>query len=348
MRNFAVGASPGDNLSIRTFQRRFTRLALGFSKKLETADVPGAAPFCYTCAPPASHSSSGGPSMSAAEVRRRSPYPPGLVGSGPLLDRPVIRLPASVGTFAGFREWVEGKNRPGDVTFDFLGDHIRINLVPEGRALHLPTSIFTYEGFCDWAASDAYPERGRISYLNGEVVIDMSPEEIETHNQVKEAVNREIGNLNRALDLGRLFPDGVQLRNDAIGLNTVPDGMLVRWEAFESGRVRLVPRRRRPDEHVQLNGTPDWVLEVVSQDSVTKDTRTLRRLYFRQGIPEYWLINARGDDIDFQMLVRGRTRYAAVKPRDGWLASPVFGRSFRLRRRNRLGMWIYTLHVRPD
>jgi len=287
--------------------------------------------------------------MGAAEVRRRSPYPPGLIGTGPLPDRPVIRLPASVGTFAGFRAWADGKDRRGGVIYRFLGDLICIDLVPEQLRLCLPTSIFTYEGFCDWAASDAYPERGRISYLNGEVYIDMSPEEIETHNKVKAAVNRVIGNLNEELDLGEDYPDGVQLRNDAIGLNTVPDGILVRWDALESGRVRLVARKRRRGEYVQLNGAPDWVLAVVSQTSVDKDTRDLRRLYFRQGIPEYWLINARREEIDFQILVRGRTRYAAVKPHSGWPASPVFGRSFRLERsRNRLGLWKYTLHVRPD
>jgi Uma2 family endonuclease len=284
--------------------------------------------------------------MSTAEVHRRRPYPPGLVVSGPLLDRPLIRLPASVGTFAGFLEWVDGKNRPGDMTFHFLGDRIRIDLVPEGLALHLPTSISTYEGFCDWAASDAYPERGRISCLDGEVVIDMSPEEIETHNQAKAAVNLVIGNLNEELDLGENYAGGVQLINDLARLNAVPDGMLVTWDAFESGRVRFVPWKR-PGEYVQLCGSPDWVLEVASLSSTRFDSQELRRSYFRAGVREFWLTNALGEEIDCRIFVHGRTRYAAVKPRAGWLASPVFGRFFRLeRRRDRLGMWKYTLHVR--
>jgi hypothetical protein len=168
-----------------------------------------------------------------------------LVGTGPLLDRPVIRLPARAGTYEGFSEWVLGKNRRDDIIFHFLNDVVCIDLIPEQLMLYLPTSAFTYEGFCRWAVSDAYPERGRISYLNGEVYIDMSPEEIETHNKVKGVVNRVIGNLKEDLDLGEDFPDGVQLRNDATGLDTVPDGILIRWETFESRRVHLIPRARR-------------------------------------------------------------------------------------------------------
>jgi Uma2 family endonuclease len=37
---------------------------------------------------------------------------------------------------------------------------------------------------------------------------------------------------------------------------------------------------------MELEGTPDWVLEVVSQSSVAKDTKWLRESYHKAGIPE--------------------------------------------------------------
>jgi hypothetical protein len=40
----------------------------------------------------------------------------------------------------------------------------------------------------------------------------------------------------------------------------------------------------------------------------------LRQQYYFAGIPEYWLINARGDDVDFQILARGADDYVAVVP----------------------------------
>src|SRR5262249_26589734 len=98
----------------------------------------------------------------------------------------------------------------------------------------------------------------------------------------------------------------------------------------------------------ELEGTPDWVLEIVSDSSVEKDTQELRSAYHRARIPEYWLIDARGDEIVFLILLRRRKGYAAAAVRDGWQRSKVFGRGFRLEReRDEFGLWEYTLHVQP-
>jgi Uma2 family endonuclease len=91
------------------------------------------------------------------------------------------------------------------------------------------------------------------------------------------------------------------------------------------------------------------VLEVLSDSSVVKDTRQLREAYHRAGIPEYWLVDARDEDINFQILYRRKRGYAAAPVRDGWQASRVFGRSFRLgRQRDEFGLWEYTLEVRAE
>src|SRR5256885_8764701 len=45
--------------------------------------------------------------------------------------------------------------------------------------------------------------------------------------------------------------------------------------------------------YLELEGTPDMVLEVVSESSVQKDTKRLRQLYWQAGIREYWLVDAR-------------------------------------------------------
>jgi len=50
---------------------------------------------------------------------------------------------------------------------------------------------------------------------------------------------------------------------------------------------------------LELEGTPDMVLEVVSASSVVKDTETLLQLYWQAGIPEYWLVDARGEALEF-------------------------------------------------
>ena len=88
------------------------------------------------------------------------------------------------------------------------------------------------------------------------------------------------------------------------------------------------------------------MLEVISQSSVVKDTQVLREAYYHAGIREYWLVDARGDEIDFQILVRGNAGFAPVESNDGMTASEVLPASFRLTRaRDRVGLWKYTLHV---
>jgi Uma2 family endonuclease len=213
----------------------------------------------------------------------------------------------------------------------------------------VPSNACTLAGFRAWAKSDEFPKGGRISFLDDRICIDMDPEELISHNGIRAGMLRTIMDLNDKRDLGEFFGRGILLTNLAANFSTEPDSMLVKWESFESKRVRLVPCLNVPNDFDELEGTPDWVFEVVSDNSEQIDTQLLRELYHRADVSEYWIIDARGEEIDFQILVRRRTRYVAVSPKDGWYYSPVFGRSFRLERWvNRAGRWQYKLHVKED
>jgi Uma2 family endonuclease len=195
--------------------------------------------------------------------------------------------------------------------------------------------------------SDAFPERGRVSFLDQEIWIDMSPEILETHGLIKAEIGYRIVGLSRKERRGVYFPDRTLLTNTAVGLSTEAHSAFAFWETLQSGRLTLVPRADRPDQSRELQGTPDWVLEIVSDTSVVKDTQQLPDMYYRAGIPEYWLIDARGEAIDFRMLVRGPTGYVDAPRRGNWQTSGVFRRSFRLTRRpGPLGIWEYMLHMR--
>jgi Uma2 family endonuclease len=90
-------------------------------------------------------------------------------------------------------------------------------------------------------------------------------------------------------------------------------------------------------------------MEIVSKFSVQKDTKSLREKYHRAHIPEYWLIDARGDEIDFQILIWQESGYATSAGKGGWQMSPVFNRRFRLiRRKGRMNLWEYTLQIKAN
>lgn len=99
-------------------------------------------------------------------------------------------------------------------------------------------------------------------------------------------------------------------------------------ESLKSGRVRLVQGDK--EAYVELEGSPDMVLEVVSASSVEKDTETLRELYWQAGITEYWLVDARADRLNFTILRREAGGYVAARKQAGWVKSRVFHRGFRL------------------
>jgi Uma2 family endonuclease len=215
-------------------------------------------------------------------------------------------------------------------------------------SVRIPASAATLAGFRAWATSADFPEHVRAAFIDGEIYLDMSNEEPQTHISVKTEVIRVLSTLARDLKQGMFYADGLLVTNAAAGVSNNPDSTFVSWESLDTGRARLVPRQGEQGQYTELEGTPDWVLEIVSDSSVQKDTQRLREAYHRAGIREYWLIDARGEAIVFQILHWRKTGYAAAPSQGGWQRSRVFGRSFRLvREQGRRGLWTYTLEVQP-
>ncbi len=216
---------------------------------------------------------------------------------------------------------------------------------------HVPATGMTLQRFREWAESDDYPDRGRILYHRGEMYFDMSPERVDTHTALKEAINRTLGMLVYEGDLGRYYPDGITLVNLGADLSNEPDALFASWDTIRSGKLTIPPDKK--GKHTELLGTPDWVCEIVSDSSVKKDTQLLRDAYHKAGIPEYWLIDARGTDIDFQLLVWNTEGYQPAhfkpgEPAAGWRWSPNFEREFQFTRyRDQVGWWQYDLKSRP-
>src|SRR5205814_3191780 len=99
--------------------------------------------------------------------------------------------------------------------------------------------------------------------------------------------------------------------------------------------------------YVELEGSPDMVLEVISRSSVHKDTVVLRQAYWESEIREYWLVDVRREPLKFDILRHTAKGYAATRKQDGWIKSAVFGKSFQLTQgKSALGHPEFTLAVR--
>jgi Uma2 family endonuclease len=210
---------------------------------------------------------------------------------------------------------------------------------------HIPAWVVDHTSYRRWARSEEFPETGRYSFLNGAIWIDLTMEQIFSHNAVKTEVARVLASLVRQDDLGYFFSDGTLVSHAGAALSTDPDACFVGYQTVETGKARWI--EGAVEGYVEVEGTPDMALEVVSTSSLTKDTETLRELYWKAGVAEYWLIDARKPNLLFSLLRHSSKGYTeARRHADGWLRSSVFARQFRLTQsKDRLGSPKFALEV---
>jgi Uma2 family endonuclease len=223
-------------------------------------------------------------------------------------------------------------------------------MMSTGRAIIIedrvtvPDTAFDHAGYRAWVTSDQYPERVRTTFVRGEVLVEMTPESLEKHNKVKSALTAALFDFARAHDLGEVYADGTLVTNEEAGVSTEPDLSFVSWATFETGRVQLRKRAADDADYIELVGSPDLVVEIISDSSVRKDTKLLREAYCRAGVQEYWLIDVRRADIKFEILSNAGDAFVSSADPSAPQESRVPGGRWTLTRaRNRAGRFTYTL-----
>ncbi len=211
--------------------------------------------------------------------------------------------------------------------------------------LKIPDWVVDLPSFRQWVHSKDVPEKARLCFFHGDVWVDLTMEQIFSHNDAKTAYSSVLWPLGKKLKKGRYFSDGVLLSNLDADLASEPDGLFVSEGSFDAGKVRLIEGARAG--YIEFEGTPDMTLEVVSDSSVTKDLEILFHLYWKAGISEYWVVDARGENLMFEIYRHSSQGYVAVAKKAGWVRSEVFGKSFRLSRSlDKRGHPEFTLQVR--
>ena len=220
-----------------------------------------------------------------------------------------------------------------------------VTVVTEVGEVTIPEWVADLESFRRWADTDDFPETGRIWYLKGQVWVDMSREQVFTHVRVKTEITVVLGALAKQRRLGLFLTDGVLLTNTAADISGKPDSCFASTKSLRSKRVLLVEGME--EGYLELEGSPDMVLEIVSAYSVKKDCETLRQAYWEAGIREYWLVDVRKEPLSFDILRHTAKGYVVVRKQGGWSKSSVFGEAFQLTQQpDALGHPEYTLSIR--
>jgi len=213
--------------------------------------------------------------------------------------------------------------------------------------LEIP-SFSTHEEFRRWILSGDVPPRGRFDFLDGRVEVDMSPKSRESHSNPEKAILRVLFELIEDAEQGEVHYSDMLVSHPQSGLSAEPDIVVLLNESIDSGRVQFTPKSNRPDESIEVVGSPDLIVEVVSDSSVAKDTKRLVRAYFEAGVREYWIVDARGEAVSFRIMIPGAGEYVETPSRkDGFISSPLLQIELRLSRAaGQRGASRYQLDVR--
>ena len=130
----------------------------------------------------------------------------------------------------------------------------------------------TYEEFLDWADEDTWAE-----WVDGEVII-LSPASL-LHQALDTFLLSVLTSFVSFRDLGIVLGPPFQMKTGPDLPGREPDVIFVAREHLD--RLR----------DVYLDGPADLVVEIVSPDSRTRDSRDKLREYEQGGVPEYWVLD---------------------------------------------------------
>ena len=196
---------------------------------------------------------------------------------------------------------------------------------PTARVM-VPEWVVDHASFLRWIRSGDVPYGARVAFVRERVWIDTSHERF-VHNRIKTHLSSTITGICEDTGEGVYFTDGMLLTTTA-GFSTMPDGTYIRQASCDAGRVRFEGDQKGRDA-MELVGVPDLVIEVVSDSSADEVTAWLTSAYWNAAIPEYWVVDARVEPLQFAIYRRRPKGYSRVRTAEGWSRSSVLSRSFR-------------------
>jgi Uma2 family endonuclease len=181
----------------------------------------------------------------------------------------------------------------------------------ELKAQAPPPLRMSYEEFLQWADEDTWAE-----WVDGEVII-LSPAS-DPHQDLNTFLLALLRFFVDAHGLGVVFGPPFQMKTGPTLPGREPDIVFVAREHFY----------RR--ETAYLNGPADLVVEIVSPDSRTRDSRDKFHEYEHGGVPEYWMLDPFRKEAKFYQLGDDGPYHLVLPDENGFYESAVL-KGLRLR-----------------
>jgi len=162
---------------------------------------------------------------------------------------------------------------------------------------------FTYSDYLQ------LPEDKRHEILDGELYEMAAPNT--RHQRVSRNLMMALIQHVQASDLGEIFvaPYDVILSEENV---VQPDQLFVRKE-----RLGIIGE-------LNISGSPDLVVEILSPGTRSKDLEIKRKIYAAFGVQEYWIVDPEAGSIEVLCWTESGYRTEALAHRSGTLSSPLF------------------------
>ncbi len=135
---------------------------------------------------------------------------------------------------------------------------------------------YTYEDYLTWT------NEARWEIIEG-VAYGMSPAPTTAHQRISGALFSMI--YNHVEDKGcEVFAAPFDVR-----LGT-PDISDKNWKTVVQPDISVICDEKKVDDR-GCRGTPDWIIEIISPSTASRDHIQKRRLYEKHGVKEYWLVD---------------------------------------------------------
>jgi Uma2 family endonuclease len=145
------------------------------------------------------------------------------------------------------------------------------------------------------ATREAAGDRGHYELLNGRVVVN--PPAGYPHGEIGSNVQWLLGTFVRARRLGKLF-------NSSQGFE-LPSGDTVEPDhAFVSNERWAAAPEPAPGRFLRV--VPDLIVEVLSLGTASQDRGEKKAIYERNGVLEYWLVDAQAGEVTVFHFAAGR------------------------------------------
>lgn len=168
-------------------------------------------------------------------------------------------------------------------------------------ALTAEKKKYTYEDYLK------IPDDKRYELINGELL--MTPSPVPKHQLVSSELYSRLKDFVLKNDIGKVIyaPCDVYFDEENV---VQPDILFI-----SKNRLNIIGEKN-------IQGAPDLVIEIISENSVYRDMVQKKRLYARFGVREYWIVIPEEEEIEIYLLKDNTYQHHKTYGKANTLESP--------------------------